>query len=557
MNIITCKQLEKYKDKNGKIIGYRLVDTNGNQTQMKAEDLKAGIRAGNLNVVNLTLTKDGRLVDGAEPKEPKAPAVTQREADQRKKDSEVIDFVDSIQNKEQDTYLNYNGVLAEVRQRNNKVLGYIVKNGGIEFDTQSEIVEWVEEDPEALPNVRLGANNKIMVCYTNPNEALEIQKLISKQVIKNIPKQSPVKIEEEWEVLSYYSDECLKSEYGDFIKIGAFLYKVRNQYNDFEKRPFTVKEIESRMKEHESILDYIMYAKNLIKRIVMRLCRSFNNKIFKVLSEDNYYENTQYIDFGDFYYDLQDYNIEKTHEVPEYDLYKAVMTTNNRDKAIEMLKLLKYNIVIHLCRNAYDKTRPRGTRATILVKLFKECISKLNIVPSENELIRVIEVISLDDYKNVQTKELVQAARAVCKLNNAYNSLGKDDTIITNYQKDNWYNKITRNIIRLFVDENWDMICKGDTAKQLLQLKMPYWFDGCYKIRAHINWIDNESSYIVNSREKIMDAIVEAYESDLESMRDITDGEKENIVDFLYDIIFGKNTVIEFITSREFYSFFG
>ncbi len=73
-----------------------MVDTNGNQTQMKAEDLKAGIRAGNLNVVNLTLTKDGRLVDGAEPKEPKAPAVTQREADQRKKDSEVIDFVDSI-----------------------------------------------------------------------------------------------------------------------------------------------------------------------------------------------------------------------------------------------------------------------------------------------------------------------------------------------------------------------------------------------------------------------------------------------------------------------------
>ena len=33
---------------------------------MKSEDLKAGIKAGNLKVVNLTLTKDGRLVDGAE-----------------------------------------------------------------------------------------------------------------------------------------------------------------------------------------------------------------------------------------------------------------------------------------------------------------------------------------------------------------------------------------------------------------------------------------------------------------------------------------------------------
>lgn len=71
MNTIICKQLAKYKDKNGKIIGYRLVDQAGVQTQMKSEDLKAGIKAGNLKVVNLTLTRDDRLVDGAEPKEPK------------------------------------------------------------------------------------------------------------------------------------------------------------------------------------------------------------------------------------------------------------------------------------------------------------------------------------------------------------------------------------------------------------------------------------------------------------------------------------------------------
>lgn len=70
MNTIICKQLEKYKDKNGKIIGYCLIDSQGNQTQMKAEDLKAGIKAGTLKVVNLTLTRDDRLVDGAEPKEP-------------------------------------------------------------------------------------------------------------------------------------------------------------------------------------------------------------------------------------------------------------------------------------------------------------------------------------------------------------------------------------------------------------------------------------------------------------------------------------------------------
>ena len=74
MNTIICKQLEKYKDKNGKIIGYRLVDQAGVQTQMKSEDLKNQIKAGTLKVVNLTLTKDGRLVDGAEQQIQKDPA---------------------------------------------------------------------------------------------------------------------------------------------------------------------------------------------------------------------------------------------------------------------------------------------------------------------------------------------------------------------------------------------------------------------------------------------------------------------------------------------------
>lgn len=73
MNTIICKQLEKYKDKNGKIIGYRLVDAQGNQTQVKSDDLKNQIRTGNLKVVNLTLTQDGRLVDGAEPQIQKDP----------------------------------------------------------------------------------------------------------------------------------------------------------------------------------------------------------------------------------------------------------------------------------------------------------------------------------------------------------------------------------------------------------------------------------------------------------------------------------------------------
>lgn len=87
MNTIICKQLEKYKDKNGKIIGYRLVDQAGVQTQMKADDLKAGIKAGSLEVINLTLTQDGRLVDGAEP---------QIKDEELKRASNIVAAIESI-----------------------------------------------------------------------------------------------------------------------------------------------------------------------------------------------------------------------------------------------------------------------------------------------------------------------------------------------------------------------------------------------------------------------------------------------------------------------------
>lgn len=71
MNTIICKQLKKYKDLKGKIVGYYLGDRYGNTQYMLPGDLKEAIKAGKIKVVNLTLTKDGRLVDGAEPKEPK------------------------------------------------------------------------------------------------------------------------------------------------------------------------------------------------------------------------------------------------------------------------------------------------------------------------------------------------------------------------------------------------------------------------------------------------------------------------------------------------------
>ena len=68
MNTITCKYVEKYRDRSGNISGYLLIDIYGNQLAIKKRELKKKIRSRELKVVNLTLTKDGRLIDKAEPR---------------------------------------------------------------------------------------------------------------------------------------------------------------------------------------------------------------------------------------------------------------------------------------------------------------------------------------------------------------------------------------------------------------------------------------------------------------------------------------------------------
>lgn len=55
--------IHKHRDTTGKIYGYRLKYPNGPELDMDAYDLKRNIESGQIEVVNLTLTSDGRLVD--------------------------------------------------------------------------------------------------------------------------------------------------------------------------------------------------------------------------------------------------------------------------------------------------------------------------------------------------------------------------------------------------------------------------------------------------------------------------------------------------------------
>lgn len=64
--MIQAKCIEKFRDKTGKIYGYRLIDLNGNTQDVRPDNLKVAIRNKQIHVVNLTLTSDNRLIDTTE-----------------------------------------------------------------------------------------------------------------------------------------------------------------------------------------------------------------------------------------------------------------------------------------------------------------------------------------------------------------------------------------------------------------------------------------------------------------------------------------------------------
>ena len=64
--MIQAKCIQKFRDKNNHIYGYRLQDLNGQTQDVHSDNLKQAIASGQIHVVNLTLTKDERLVDTTE-----------------------------------------------------------------------------------------------------------------------------------------------------------------------------------------------------------------------------------------------------------------------------------------------------------------------------------------------------------------------------------------------------------------------------------------------------------------------------------------------------------
>ena len=64
--MIQAKCIQKFRDNNNHIYGYRLIDINGQTQNVYADRLKMAIKQNLIHVVNLRLTSDYRLVDTTE-----------------------------------------------------------------------------------------------------------------------------------------------------------------------------------------------------------------------------------------------------------------------------------------------------------------------------------------------------------------------------------------------------------------------------------------------------------------------------------------------------------
>lgn len=64
--MITCRCIKKFRDRNGAIKGYRLQDNQGTCLDVKPDQLKMAIFSKQLDVINLKLTTDSRLIDKQE-----------------------------------------------------------------------------------------------------------------------------------------------------------------------------------------------------------------------------------------------------------------------------------------------------------------------------------------------------------------------------------------------------------------------------------------------------------------------------------------------------------
>ena len=110
MLTVTC--IKKFRDKQNQIYGYRLQDNNGQIKDVKSNELKEAIKRNQINVINLKLTTDNRLID--------------------------IENEKCLENK-QDTLINYSKLCKKIADYMIKEIGAKIKDTDISNDDFSEV----------------------------------------------------------------------------------------------------------------------------------------------------------------------------------------------------------------------------------------------------------------------------------------------------------------------------------------------------------------------------------------------------------------------------------
>lgn len=148
--MITC--LEKYRNRNGIIIGYLLLDeSSGRTTQIEASVLKNMIKNNNLKVSNLKLTSDDRVIDSGlnMPRETETAMTYSRKFDER-----FFQQLNSVEN---------NNIKQERKNKLNRVFSIMSNIGSIAFTGKTSAERKAE-------NLKYKRNNQVSWEH-NYNEA--------------------------------------------------------------------------------------------------------------------------------------------------------------------------------------------------------------------------------------------------------------------------------------------------------------------------------------------------------------------------------------------------
>lgn len=144
---LKLKCLHKYRDKNSNIIGYGLIDIQGKPYKVSSNDLKQAIKQGRVYVVNLTLTTDNRLIDGASMKDHALKDQIPQKQNQKSNQQTQVRQVEKIQDPKQNQSIDPKDQVKRIKRVIIEIIKrYMGNNYTIILDRRYNTINFHSED---------------------------------------------------------------------------------------------------------------------------------------------------------------------------------------------------------------------------------------------------------------------------------------------------------------------------------------------------------------------------------------------------------------------------